>query len=129
MTSTTQIVEQLPAEYQGFKELLVVADKYDVPSLVDVCAGKIEDGLTVENVLDTGMFARFAETHNSDVLMEKCAKFIAASKGTTLTGDWMKKVGKSPKLAARIIKELKSHKLITISRVPSKLVTFGGPSD
>ena len=55
----------------------------------------------------TGMFA---ETHNSDVLMDKCAKFIAANKGKTLAGDWMKKVEKSPKLAARIIKA-KSSKI------------------
>ena len=52
----------------------------------------------------------FAETHNSDVLMDKCAKFIAANKGKTLAGDWMKKVEKSPKLAARIIKA-KSSKI------------------
>ena len=37
----------------------------------------------------------FAETQNTDVLMDKCVKFITANKGQTLAGDWMKKVEKS----------------------------------
>ena len=61
-------------EYTRFKELSALGDRYNVQSLVDFCAIKLEASLTVENVLDVGIFA---ETHNSDLLMDKCAEFIA----------------------------------------------------
>ena len=90
-------------EYIRFKELSALGDRYNVQSLVDFCATKLEASLTVENVLDVGIFA---ETHNSDLLMDKCAEFIANKRKISIDDDWMKKTEKSPMFATKIIKKL-----------------------
>ena len=90
-------------EYTRFQELFVLGDMYNVQSLVDFCTTKLEASLTVENALDMGIFA---ETYNSNLLMEKCARFISKKRSLSIDGEWMKKTEKSPKLATKIIKEL-----------------------
>ena len=90
-------------EYTRFKELSALGDRYNVQSLVAFCAIKLEASLTVENVLDVGIFA---ETHNSDLLMDKCAEFIAKKRKISIDDDWMKKTEKSPIFATKIIKKL-----------------------
>ena len=90
-------------EYTRFKELSALGDRYNVQSLVAFCATKLEASLTVENVLDVGIFA---ETHNSDLLMDKCAEFIANKRKISIDDDWMKKTEKSPMFATKIIKKL-----------------------
>ena len=90
-------------EYTRFKELSALGDRYNVQSLVAFCATKLEACLTLENVLDVGIFA---ETHNSDLLMDKCAEFIANKRKISIDDDWMKKTEKSPMFATKIIKKL-----------------------
>ena len=90
-------------EYTRFQELFVLGDMYNVQSLVDFCTTKLEASLTVGNALDMGIFA---ETYNSNLLMEKCARFISKKRNLNIDRDWMKKTEKSPKLATKIIKEL-----------------------
>ena len=90
-------------EYTRFQELFVLGDMYNVQSLVDFCTTKLEASLTVGNALDMGIFA---ETYNSNLLMEKCARFISKKRNLSIDRDWMKKTEKSPKLATKIIKEL-----------------------
>ena len=57
-------------EYTRFQELFVLGDRYNVQSLVDFCAAKVDASLVVENVHDTDIFA---ETYNSNLLMDKRA--------------------------------------------------------
>ena len=64
--------------FTKFRELLVVADKYQVVELVELCGTKIVESLNKDNVLDVGAFAEF---HNADKLMKACVEFILNNPG------------------------------------------------
>ena len=63
-------IAKVSPQYTRFQELFVLGDRKYVQSLVDFCAAKLDASLVVENVLDTDIFA---ETYNSNLLMDKCA--------------------------------------------------------
>ena len=103
--------------YSKVKELLVLANKYQVLELVNFCSSKIFESLSEDNALEIGMFG---EMHNSDILINRCAKFICYDITDSLNQDWMDKIKESPKLMLQIIKNLRDvheNKLLEIKRM------------
>merc|ERR1719342_1097263 len=99
------------------KELLVLANKYQVLELVNFCSSKIFESLSEDNALEIGMFG---EIHNSDILINRCAKYICYDMTDSLNTDWMEKIQESPKLMLQIIKNLRDvheNKLHEIKRM------------
>lgn len=104
-------------QYSKVKELLVLANKYQVLELVNYCSSKIFEALSEDNALEIGMFG---ETHNSDILINRCAKYICYDITDSLSQDWMEKIKESPKLMLQIIKNLRDvheNKLLEIKRM------------
>ena len=89
------------------RELLVLADKYQVQGLVHNCSSKLASSLNKDNALEIGILG---EMYNSDVLIQKCAKFISSNTNKCLVRDWMEKIQKSPRLMANLIKNMKDSK-------------------
>ena len=54
--------------YSKVKELLVLANKYQVLELVNYCSSKIFEALSEDNALEIGMFG---EMHNSEILINR----------------------------------------------------------
>ena len=92
--------------YDRFDELLVLADKYQVKRLSDLCAKRIKETLTEDNVLNLGMFG---EMHNSDVLVKSCATFISTRMSGCLKQDDFEKIEESPKLMKELLRILRDH--------------------
>ena len=100
--ATMEDVEQLVAyvysgtteePYDRFKDLLALADKYQVPELVKFCSFKVADSLSEENALELGIYG---ETHNANILVEMCAQFIATNMKNSLDeDDWMERIKES----------------------------------
>jgi len=102
--------------YDRFDELLVLADKYQVKRLSDLCAKRIKEMLTEENVLDLGMFG---EILNSDALVKSCATFISTRMSGCLKQGDIEKIIKSPKLNKELLRILRDNdkaKFVTVSR-------------
>ena len=114
--ATMEDVEQLVAyvysgtteePYDRFKDLLALADKYQVPELVKFCSFKVADSLSEENALELGIYG---ETHNANILVEMCAQFIAANMKNSLDDDdWMERIKGSPKLTLEIVKVMRDN--------------------
>ena len=114
--ATMEDVEQLVAylysgtteePYNRFKDLLALADKYQVPELVKFCSFKVAESLSEENALELGIYG---ETHNANILVEMCAQFIAANMDNSLDEeDWMERLKGSPKLMAEIVKVMRDN--------------------
>ena len=114
--ATMEDVEQLVAylysgtteePYNRFKDLLALADKYQVPELVKFCSFKVAESLSEENALELGIYG---ETHNANILVEMCAQFIAANMDNSLDEeDWMERLKGSPKLMAEIVKVIRDN--------------------
>ena len=106
--ATMEDVEQLVAylysgtteePYNRFKDLLALADKYQVPELVKFCSFKVAESLTEENALELGIYGG-----------EMCAQFIAANMDNSLDEeDWMERLKGSPKLMAEIVKIMRDN--------------------
>ena len=64
-------------KFTQFKELLILADKYQVDELIKYCGTKMVESLNKDNVLQIGIFA---ELHNAEDLMKECVKFIIDNK-------------------------------------------------
>merc|ERR1719429_456087 len=106
-------------QYSKVKELLVLANKYQVLELVNYCSSRIFESLTEDNALEIGMFG---EMHNSEVLINRCAKYICYDMTDSLNEDWMDRIAESPKLMLEIIKNLRDvheNKLHEIRRMES----------
>ena len=104
-------------QYSKVKELLVLANKYQVLELVNYCSSKIFEALSEDNALEIGMFG---EMHNSDILINRCAKYICYDITDSLNENWMEKIQESPKLMLQIIKNLRDvheNKLLEIKRM------------
>ena len=104
-------------QYSKVKELLVLANKYQVLELVNYCSSRIFEGLTEDNALEIGMFG---EMHNSEILINRCAKYICYDMTDSLNEDWMERIQESPKLMLQIIKNLRDvheNKLHEIRRM------------
>jgi len=104
-------------DFSRIKELLVLANKYQVLELVNFCSSRIFESLSEDNALEIGMFG---EMHNSEVLINRCAKFICYDMTDSLAEDWMDRIAESPKLMLEIIKNLRDvheNKLHEIRRM------------
>merc|ERR1712156_63877 len=104
-------------QYTRVKELLVLANKYQVQELVNYCSTKIFESLSEDNALEIGMFG---EMHNSEILINRCAKYICYDMTDSLNQDWMDRIQESPKLMLQIIKNLRDvheNKLHAIKRM------------
>jgi len=104
-------------QYSKEKELLVLANKYQVLELVNYCSSRIFESLTEDNALEIGMFG---EMHNSEILINRCAKYICYDMTDSLSEDWMERIQESPKLMLQIIKNLRDvheNKLHEIRRM------------
>ena len=85
--------------YNRFKDLLALADKYQVLELVKFCSFKVAESLTEENALELGIYG-----------VEMCAQFIAANMKNSLDEeDWMEWLKGSPKLMAEIVKIMRDN--------------------
>ena len=88
-----------------------------VLELVNYCSSRIFEALSEDNALEIGMFG---EMHNSDILINRCAKYICYDITDSLSEDWMDKIQESPKLMLQIIKNLRDvheNKLLEIKRM------------
>jgi len=110
-------IAKIEQDYTKVKELLVLANKYQVLELVNYCSSKIFESLSEDNALEIGMFG---EMHNSDILINRCAKFICYDMTDSLNQNWMEKIQESPKLMLQIIKNIRDvheNKLHEIKRM------------
>ena len=110
-------IAKIDHPFTRIKELLVLANKYQVLELVNYCSSKIFESLSEDNALEIGMFG---EMHNSEVLINRCAKYICYDMTDSLNEDWMEKIQESPKLMMQIIKNLRDvheNKLHEIKRM------------
>ena len=103
--------------YDRFEELLVLADKYQVKRLGDLCAKRIKETLKEDNVLDLGMFG---EMHNSDVLVKSCATFISTRMSGCLKQGDFEKIEKSPKLMKELLRNLRYNDVNVIFKTVSR---------
>ena len=76
-------------KFEKFKELLVLADKYQVEDLIKYCGTKVVESLNTDNVLQIGVFA---ELHNAEDLMQECVKFIIMNNSDSLKKNWKDEV-------------------------------------
>jgi len=79
--------------FTKFKELIVLADKYQVLELVNFCGNKLVESLSKENVLELG---QLAERHNADKLLNKCIKYVLKNLPNSLNKDWKNHMKESP---------------------------------
>ena len=91
----------IDVNFVKFKELLVLADKYQVDDLLKYCEEQIIKSLNNENALEVGIFA---ETHNANNLLEECIHFILNNVPHSLSKDWVEKIEGSPKMMVKMIK-------------------------
>ena len=91
---------EVNANFTKFKELLVLADKYQIDDLVRYCEERIIETLTYENAFKIGILA---ETHNAPGLLDECIKCILDNVPHSLEEDWMETIKESPKMKNKII--------------------------
>ena len=95
---------KLDTSHARLKELLVLADRFEVLQLVQLCSSKLSESLDKNNALELGIFG---DSYNSKNLVEMCAHYIAANMKESLSQeDWME-IKKSPNLMFEIIKNVK----------------------
>jgi len=95
---------KLDTSYVRLKELLVLADRFEVLQLVQLCSSKLSESLNKNNALELGIFG---DTYNSKTLVEMCAHYIAANMKESLSQeDWMK-LKQSPNLMIEMIKNVR----------------------
>ena len=87
--------------FTDYKELMVLAIKYELVELVDFASYKILQGLNKENALELGIFG---EIHNSPVLLNGSAKLILNNTDGSLTDG--RELEKYPELMKAIIDSL-----------------------
>ena len=59
---------KIDQSYTRYKELLVLANMYEVLELINLCSSKIVESLSEDNALEIGMFG---EMHNSEILINR----------------------------------------------------------
>ena len=92
-------------DFREYKELMILANKYDVEDLMDDAGSKILETLTEENALELGIFG---ETHNSTVLLNASAKIIQENPSVeTLPDGWDQQLEGCPRLMVAIIGALR----------------------
>ena len=89
-------------DFTNYKELLVLANKYEVEELIKYCGTKVIESLTKENALELGIFA---ETHNADELMKVCIQFIFDNRPNSLNKNWKDQLKGSPKMMLEMLQK------------------------
>jgi hypothetical protein len=84
-------------------ELLLAADKYNIPGLLDVCANYLEANLSLENALDV-MFAAYLTNQTS--LFGVASNFVCENKGQLIKSQfWNEMLLKNPELIGKAFNE------------------------
>ena len=123
MVDVKQLVDymysgKLDTSYVRLKELLILADRFEVLQLVESCSSKLSKTLNKSNAVELGIFG---DKYNVKSLVDECARFITNNMMTSnpYQQDWMEQMKGSPDLMLKIIKELNR----------SGLVLDGSPED
>ena len=123
MVDVKQLVDymysgKLDTSYVRLKELLILADRFEVLQLVEFCSSKLSKTLNKSNAVELGIFG---DKYNVKSLVDECARFITNNMMTSnpYQQDWMEQMKGSPDLMLKIIKELNR----------SGLVLDGSPED
>ena len=95
---------KLDTSHARLKELLVLADRFEVLQLVQLCSSKLSESLDKNNALELGIFG---DSYNSKTLVEMCAHYIAANMKECLSQETWVEIKKSPNLMFEIIKNVK----------------------
>ena len=85
-------------DYNSYRELTKLADKYGVLELSNFCGNKLAETLTNENALELGIFG---DAYNSKPLIKKAAEYI--HNRNINFKDYMDRIRGSPNLRAHII--------------------------
>jgi len=89
------------------KELLKIGHKYQINNLVDDCS--VELVPDASNVLELGSFADF---HEAQILVRKCAQFVARNPAVLDTLSWKEELKPHPGFLVSIIEYLKVKAVI-----------------
>ena len=81
--------------FSKIKDLLVLADKYEVLELLKYCGKNLAKTLTNENALQLGVFA---ETHNAENLLKACTHFVWKNMPDSLDKNWKEQIKNSPRM-------------------------------
>ena len=101
-------------KFNKFRELLVVADKYQVLELVKYCGTKLAQTLNNDNAFQMGSFA---ETHNAEDLMNESIQFIMSNVPDTLNQDWRNQIKDSPKMTQQMLQNLLDDHTVSIYEI------------
>ena len=116
-------------DFKDYKELMILANKYQVEDLMEETSSKILESLTEDNALELGIFG---EMYNSTVLLKASAKFIQENAGgETLPDGWELELKGSPRLLLAIVaavreaggKETEFHRF----NISNRLLSTGRP--
>ena len=94
---------EVDKQFKKFKELLIVADKYQIDGLKLFCSGKFINKLNIDNVFDTAIFA---ETNNATHLLDESVKFIVNNLPNGNIQDWKEKLKNNAIIMQMIIDSL-----------------------
>ena len=64
---------KIDPSYTRVKELLVLANMYEIMELINLCSSKISESLSEDNALEIGMFG---EMHNSEILINRSGQHV-----------------------------------------------------
>ena len=116
MVDVKQLVDymysgKLDTSYVRLKELLILADRFEVLQLVEFCSSKISKILNKNNAVELGIFG---DKYNVKSLVDECARFITNYMMTSnpFQQDWMEQMKGSPDLMLKILKELNRSGLV-----------------
>eukprot|EP00092_Neocalanus_flemingeri_P022825 GFUD01024749.1.p1 GENE.GFUD01024749.1~~GFUD01024749.1.p1 ORF type:complete len:353 (-),score=50.13 GFUD01024749.1:67-1077(-) len=112
---TAKIEDTFDDTFDDFKDLLMIGDKYQIPSLVEACSKKLLPTISRSTALELGTFA---ETYSAHSLVDKCAEFLSENLDV-LNKNWKEDVKKSPLFLASILGCVKSAHFLEVSRFGS----------
>ena len=81
-------------DFSKIKDLLILADKYEVVELVKYCGKNLATTLSNENALQLGVFA---ETHNAENLLKDCIHFVWKNMPDSLDKNWKEQIKDNPR--------------------------------
>ncbi len=96
--------EKVPHIEEMVKELLTIADKYQIEDLKLLCGQELDRCLTIDNAAETLMLA---DTHNVEPLKMACTKFVAIHYPEVQeTDDWATVVSERLRLYTEVLEEV-----------------------
>ena len=102
---------EVDKDFKNFKDLLVLADKYQVGELIKDCGTKIVESLNKDNVFEIGTFA---EIHNAEDLTRGCIKFVLKNASDCLKQDCEDQIKECPKMMLQFLKHFLKERLHTL---------------